>query len=124
MIRTTRTTLATALLTIGAAAVISACDRSPPEPTAGASMGGAPTTATQPAPTVASPASTPARDPSVPPADSAVNVPPSAPPTAGTDTRANPPLGEMDREKETEKMPRALDGNNHSSPNTGSAPAR
>jgi hypothetical protein len=30
----------------------------------------------------------------------------------------------MTKQKETEQMPRALDGNNHSSPTTGSSPAR
>lgn len=120
-------TLATTLMTLGAAAVISACDRSPPDPTSGMPADRS-ATATQPAPTGGAPASAPATagrgDPSLPPADSAVTVPPPAPPQAGTDTRANPPLGEMDRQKEGEQMPRALDGNNHSSPNTGSAPAR
>jgi hypothetical protein len=114
-------TYATTLLTIGAAAMISACDRSPPEPMSGVAMDRSPA-ATQPA--AGASATGGARDTSVPPADSAVNVPPSAPPTAGTDTPRNPPLGDMTKQKETEQMPRALDGNNHSSPTTGSSPAR
>ena len=113
-------TFATTLLTIGAAAMISACDRSPPEPMSGVAMDRSPV-ATQPA--AGASATGGARDPSVPSADSAVNVPPSAPPSAGTDTPQNAP-GDMTRQKESEQMPRALDGNNHSSPTTGSSPAR
>ncbi len=115
-------TFATTVLTLTAAAVFSACDRSPPEPMTGVAMDPAPA-ATQPA--AGASATGGARDPSVPSADSAVNVPPSAPPTAGTDTPQNAPLpGDMTKQKESEQMPRALDGNNHSSPTTGTSPAR
>jgi len=113
-------TFATTVLTLTAAAVFSACDRSPPEPMTGVAMDPAPA-ATQPA--AGASATGGARDPSVPPADSAVNVAPSAPPSAGTDTPQNAP-GDMTRQKESEQMPRALDGNNHSSPTTGASPAR
>jgi hypothetical protein len=109
--------VATTLAVVGAAAVISACDR---EPTAGMPAIGdrpiaeAPATATP----STTPASAPAADPSLPPADQVLAEKPA--PDSGSDSKANAPLNDLPKREESGAMPKALQGNNYSTPRSGS----
>jgi hypothetical protein len=129
--------LHTCLAAIASVAVLSACDSSPPET---AEVSGVGTPLAGPAPGASSIRDGLVDDKSVPDATAstgaqpssgtstagaagsgtaAANQPGGVPANSAKDDQSPDPLSNMSQPRETTQMPKALDGNNHSSPNVG-----
>lgn len=129
--------LNTCLVAVASVAVLSACDSSPPEtaevprietPLAGPAPGapsipdGLVADKSVPDATASTGTTTSAASPAATGASGAAGSGTGVSSNAGQDDKSPAPLSNMTKDRETTEMPKALDGNNHSSPNVGTDP--